>query len=153
VTRNLLVPATPVRVKLPLSVTVRRSISRVLVSGSVAAAKRHGPGFPGFRNRHLRTYIESKGLTVYPMLLAQFVGIILEIKPTFVGRRRPRFHIAHGHFDPAMVALGSFSSNADAIVEHYPVRNYRINVVPRFDAEVARGDLSDVARVMEPELL
>jgi hypothetical protein len=125
----------------------------VLVSGSLAAAKSQGRGFPGFRNRDLRTFIESKALTVYPMLLAQFVGIVLEIKPTFVGGRRPRFHVAQDHFDPAMVALGSFSANADAIVDHYPDRSYRINVVPRFDAEVARGDLSDVARGLEPEIL
>jgi hypothetical protein len=87
------------------------------------------------------------------MLLAQFVGIVLEIKPAFIGRRRPRFHVVQDHFDPAMVALGSFSSTAAAIVDHYPGRGYRINVVPRFDAEVARGDLTHVARQLEPELV
>jgi hypothetical protein len=40
--------------------------------------------FPGFENDQLMTFIESKSLTVYPMLLAQFVGIALEIKPAFV---------------------------------------------------------------------
>lgn len=124
----------------------------VLVAGSVAGARRLGSAFPGFKNSDLRTFIESKALAVYPMLLAQFVGIVLEIKPTFVGRRRPRFHVAQDHLDPALVALGSFSANADRIVDCYPARNYRINVVARFDAEAARGDLNDVARDLAPAL-
>ena len=122
----------------------------VLTQGSVSAARKRGSGFPGFENSRLRTFIESKALTVYPMLLAQFVGIVLEVKPTFVQGRRPRYHIIQDHFDPAMVALGSFSANADRIVQCYPDRGYRINIVTRFDAAAARGDLASAARELRP---
>jgi hypothetical protein len=69
----------------------------------------------------------------------QFVGIVLEVKPTFVSGRRPRGHIVQDHFDPTMVALGSFSGNAHRIVQRYPQRGYRINVVASFDTEAARA--------------
>jgi hypothetical protein len=125
----------------------------VLQAGSVAQAKTAGRDFDGFGNADLWTFVESKALVIYPMLLAQFVGIVLEILPRFLspGRRR-RGHVAHGHFDPALVALGSFSANAHRIVEHYPDRKYRINVVPRLDVEAAKGSLSATARGLSPEI-
>jgi hypothetical protein len=126
----------------------------VLPGGSVARARAPGKAFNAFANSDLKTFMESKALKVYPMLLAQFVGIVLEVTPRFVtaGRRRPRGHLAHGHFDPTLVALGSFSANADRIRSHYPDRGYRINVVSRFDVEAARGTLREAARELMPEL-
>jgi hypothetical protein len=38
-------------------------------------------------NEHLITFGEAKKLTAYPMLLAQFLGIVHEVKPEFVGQR------------------------------------------------------------------
>lgn len=125
----------------------------VLEPGAIARAKADGRNFGGFPNEDLRTFVESKALVVYPMLLAQFIGIVLEILPRFVtdGRRR-RGHVKHGHFDPALVALGTFSANAHRIVEHYPMRNYRVNVVPRLDVEAASGTMKSTARLLRPEL-
>lgn len=123
----------------------------VLNGGSIQEARDAGKLFGGFANADMLTFIESKALVVYPMLLAQFIGIVLEIKPAFVkGARRPSGHVARGHFDPALVALGTFSANASRIVEHYPARGYRVNVVPRLDAEAAAGTLAQSARDMTP---
>ncbi len=125
----------------------------VLKGGAMAAAKPLGKAFSGFANADLKTFIESKALVIYPMLLAQFLGIVLEIMPRFVqGTRRPRGHVAHGHFDPTLVALGRFSANADRIVRKYPVRGYRVNVVSRFDTEAAGGTLGNAARDLTPRL-
>jgi hypothetical protein len=54
-------------------------------------------------------------------------------------RTASRSHIFQDHFDPTMVALGSFSGNAHRIVQRYPQRGYRINVVASFDTEAARA--------------
>jgi hypothetical protein len=125
----------------------------VLPAGSIAKARRQGTAFRGFDNDQLLTFIESKSLTVYPMLLAQFVGIALEIKPAFVrGPRRPRGHLRDGHFDPTLVALGTFSSTADRIVAHYPARGYLLNIVVRFDTEASSGSFGSVVREMSPRL-
>jgi hypothetical protein len=125
----------------------------VLEAGAIAQAEADGVDFEGFANESLRTFIESKALVIYPMLLAQFVGIVIEIQPRFLsdGRRR-RGHVAHGHFDPTLVALGTFTANAQRIVEHYPGRKYRVNVVPRLDVEAATGSLVQAARDLTPNL-
>jgi hypothetical protein len=103
----------------------------VLKKGAIAGAESAGTSFGGFENNALRTFIESKALVVYPMLLAQFVGIVLEILPRFLSsQRRPRGHVARGHFDPTLVALGTFSANAQGIVKHYPRRKYRVKWCP-----------------------
>jgi hypothetical protein len=125
----------------------------VLPTGSIAKARGQGRAFPGFDNDQLMTFIESKSLTVYPMLLAQFVGIALEIKPAFVrGPRRPRGHVRDAHFDPTLVALGSFSATADKIVAHYPTRGYLLNIVVRFDTQASSGSFGTVVREMSPQL-
>jgi hypothetical protein len=125
----------------------------VLPTGSIAKARAQGRAFPGFDNHQLMTFVESKSLTVYPMLLAQFIGIALEIKPAFVrGLRRPWGHVRDGHFDPTLVALGSFSSTAHKIVGHYPTRGYLLNIVVRFDTEVSSGSFGTIVRKMSPQL-
>ena len=126
----------------------------VLPGGSVAAAQAAGKDFEAFANADLQTFMESKALKVYPMLLAQFIGIVLEVMPRFVSpdRRRPRGHRKASHFDPALVALGSLTANAERIRDHYPRRGYRVNVVPRFDSLAASGSLSAAAEHLEPPL-
>jgi hypothetical protein len=124
----------------------------VLSGEAVHGAKALGKAFAGFTNDKLLTFVEAKALKVHPMLLAQFVGIVLEVKPQFVTGRRPRFHRTRGHFDPTLVALGSYSANAQTIVKRYPRRGIRVNVVTTFDAKAARGDLDEPARELTPAL-
>lgn len=88
-------------------------------------------------NDSLITFAEVKRLVIYPMLLAQFVGIVHEIKPRFL-RPPPllgfdRYH----HLPPALMALGHFSGNAAAIVRAYKGRGILICVAENFDVRIA----------------
>lgn len=89
------------------------------------------------RNEYLVTFVEAKALVVYPMLLAQFVGIVHEIKPTFLGERRPRGFVRAGHVDPTLVSLGYLNGIAESIYNAYPKRGYKIRVIPHFDVVVS----------------
>lgn len=88
-------------------------------------------------NQELVTFVETKKLPVYPMLLAQFVGIVHEIMPAFIGRRHIQRHADGDHFPPALVTLGRFSGNSEAIVDAYPKRGIRITVVTDYDTRLA----------------
>jgi hypothetical protein len=89
-------------------------------------------------NRDLITFIEAKHLVAYPMLLAQFVGIVHEVTPAFIsGRRRPRNFVKHGHFDPVLVTVGSLARTAGAIRDGFRSRSMHIGVVTNFDIKIS----------------
>jgi hypothetical protein len=95
-------------------------------------------------HRDLVTFAEVKALTVYPMLLAQFVGIVHELLPRClppVSRRPHGFH-RQGHFDPALLSLGHFSGTSRLVADGFQARKYRLQVVPALDVKLAvlRGD-------------
>jgi hypothetical protein len=60
--------------------------------------------------------------------------------------------VRDAHFDPTLVALGSFSANEDKIVERYPRRGYLLNIVVRFDTEASSGSFGSIARDLSPRL-
>ncbi|TGM58475.1 hypothetical protein [Leptospira vanthielii] len=84
-------------------------------------------------NKNLLTFVEVKKLIIYPMLLAQFFGIVHEIKPSFCSGRLPNNHKKDFHFYPSLVALGYLTSNSNLIVKSYKNRNIKINIVDNFD--------------------
>lgn len=85
-------------------------------------------------NDALVTFGEAKKLVVYPMLLAQFVGIVHEIKPAFL---RPLTIPQGDHPAPTLIALGHFSGNARAIVDAYRTRNISVNIAANYDVRLA----------------
>jgi hypothetical protein len=86
-------------------------------------------------NSDLLTFGEAKKLVVYPMLLAQFIGIVHEIKPAYLKVGLP----AQGpHPAPTLIALGHFSGNASAIVTAYPSRSITVNIAENYDVRLAR---------------
>ena len=93
-------------------------------------------------NDDLVTFAEVKKLVIYPMLLAQFVGIVHEIKPCFIYGRTPRGFIKEDHLFPALASLGNFSGNSSKIVEAYKGRKLRITIAENFDLRLSyvRGD-------------
>ena len=114
----------------------------IVEAGTIPAAKPTGTGpWLCLENQHLVTFAEVKKLVIYPMLLAQFLGIVHEIKPGFLtsncGLKLP-------HISPMLIALGHFSGNAGIIVANYPHRGIHITVVENFDSRLAkvRGDLT-----------
>lgn len=89
-------------------------------------------------NAELLTLIEAKRLPIYPMLVAQFIGIVHEILPRFIRHSPPPLFIAQRHFVPTLISIGSFSGNTRAIVAKFRSRRLRIRVLPNFDIRLAR---------------
>jgi hypothetical protein len=82
----------------------------VVKSGAVPRdTKKSGtlPKWLACANQDLISFAEVKKLVIYPMLLAQFVGIVHEILPRFLLGRRPRGFKVCKHFEPALLALGN----------------------------------------------
>lgn len=86
-------------------------------------------------NDHLLTFAETKKLVVYPMLLAQFLGIVHEIKPAFLSSPCP---LNPPHLPPILIALGHFSGNAAAIVRGYASRCIHLTIAQNYDIRLAR---------------
>jgi hypothetical protein len=73
------------------------------------------------------------------MLLAQFVGIVHEIKPEYLhGTVVISELIADKHFYPALVATGRLHGTSRNIFQAYSERNFLLNVIANFESEVAR---------------
>lgn len=89
-------------------------------------------------NSDLVTFGEVKKLVVYPMLLAQFIGIVHEIKPVFLyGNRLPRGFRKGKHLPPVLASLGNFSSNSAVIVDAYSRRRFRVTIAENYDMRLA----------------
>jgi hypothetical protein len=86
-------------------------------------------------NADLITFMESKKLVVYPMLLAQFIGIVHELLPRHLG------YTSCGHdpceaLPPGLISLGYFSGNSKGIVSAYPGRGISISVAENYDLRI-----------------
>ncbi|MEQ1736381.1 MAG: hypothetical protein ABL886_08260 [Rhodoglobus sp.] len=110
----------------------------VVRAGSLSRLISMGPGRRALPNAALLTFAEVKRLVVYPMLLAQFIGIVHEILPRFLGKRRPRGFRSAGHFDPALMSIGYLHSTSRGIVGAYFDRGYRVSVVTNCDGHISR---------------
>lgn len=88
-------------------------------------------------NNDLITFAEVKKLVVYPMLLAQFIGIVHEIKPCFISGRTPRGFLKNDHLFPLLASLGNFSGNSSKIVNAYKNRNIKVTIAENFDLRLA----------------
>lgn len=89
-------------------------------------------------NDDLITFSEVKKLAVYPMLLAQFIGIVHEIKPRFIRGHTPKGFVKNKHLFPALISLGTFSGNSKKIVEAFPSRKIRVEICENFDVRIAK---------------
>lgn len=83
-------------------------------------------------NRELVSFLEAKKLVIYPMLLAQFVGIVHELMPTFLGGRSRGFE-QRGHFFPSLVSTGHPAATSRSIARGFTERGFRISIIPNFD--------------------
>ena len=71
------------------------------------------------------------------MLLAQYIGIVHEIKPEFLQPPSPTGFDRRQHLPPVLMALGHFSGNAAAIVHGYERRSILLCVAENFDVRIA----------------
>ena len=90
------------------------------------------------KQKDLLTFAELKNLVTYPMLLAQFIGIVHEVSPQFLSGRVPYGFRRDGHFVPALITVSHMKRSSREIVESFAPRGYRVQVLPGLDAYVAR---------------
>jgi hypothetical protein len=96
----------------------------------------------GFENIDLKTFIESKSLPIYPMLVAQFIGIAGEVTPWALTGSPPSGFEEGNHFDPTLVSRGGPSANTHRLLDGIFKRGIRIRVIPAFDRYVEEGRLT-----------
>lgn len=85
-------------------------------------------------NEDLVTFGEAKKLVIYPMLLAQFIGIVHELHPRCIDGFCPTIP----HPAPVLIALGNFSANANVVVTNYSQRNIHVTIAENYDIRLAR---------------
>lgn len=93
---------------------------------------------PSVRNSNLVTFLEAKKLVVFPMLIAQFIGIVHEIKPRFLVGHRPKGFRAANHFNPSLISIGYLHGTSKKICSKLGTRGFRIGILPNFDFELSR---------------
>ena len=103
-----------------------------------SAPPRGQPGFEAIENGDLITFIEAKSLVIYPMLIAQFIGIVHELKPAFLREAPSDDFIEAGHFYPSLVSLGYLHGTCRNIVDGFPARQIHIGIVAQFDQAISR---------------
>jgi len=69
------------------------------------------------------------------MLLAQFIGIVHELKPDFL---KGRDGIAEVHPSPALIVLGHYSGNSREIVSNYSKRKIHVTFAANYDGRLSR---------------
>jgi hypothetical protein len=87
-------------------------------------------------NAELITFLESKALVIFPMLIAQFIGIVFEIRPNHLNGRMRRGFIAQSHFNPSLVSIGYLQGTSQRIVSSFSQRGFTIGVLPHSDSRV-----------------
>lgn len=106
----------------------------VVRAGAIPKAKPEAK-WECLNNSDLVSFGETKKLIVYPMLLAQFIGIVHEIKPAYLNITATA---ALPHPPPTLIALGHYSGNARTIVQSYPARGILVNIAENYDVRLAR---------------
>lgn len=84
------------------------------------------------KNDDLITFGEAKNLVGYPMLIAQFLGIVHEIKPSFVDEKFggvPREFYEHRHLPPSLLTSGNMLSGALKVIKSLKDRRIEILVI------------------------
>lgn len=88
-------------------------------------------------NSALISFAEVKRLVVYPMLLAQFIGIVHEIQPKFLFPRKVMNVDRKRHLPPTLIVLGHYSGNSQIIVDTFKLRKLQIHIAENYDARIA----------------
>ena len=112
-----------------------------IVNPGVVPTKKGKKGAQPLQNDDLISFAEAKKLVIYPMLLAQFLGIVHEVTPRFL-KRDKKYQLANDHLHPALIALGSLTPNAREILRSFKRRKYKITIAELFDIRLsaaARG--------------
>jgi hypothetical protein len=88
-------------------------------------------------NCALVSFVEAKKLVIYPMLLAQFIGIVHELKPDHLAGALPVDFLDARHFNPTLVTTGRWARSCERIYRAFTERKYRVSVLPNLDIILA----------------
>lgn len=124
-------------------VQVEEDEFRALFAVDIAVVKAHSlPSLPRghkrtdepywVENEDLITFGEAKKLTAYPMLLAQFLGIVHEVKPEFLkvrGRSIHRFVRDQGHPPPTLMTANHLTPGTKRVLRSFRERGLEIRIV------------------------
>ncbi len=83
-------------------------------------------------NRDVITFMEAKKLTAYPMLLAQFLGIVHEIKPEFLGIKGKEIDETfydQQHPPPILMTANHLTKGTQKVLRSFEERGLLIRVV------------------------
>lgn len=111
-------------------------VAVVVGADQVPKAKPKKP-WVALENNALATFAEVKKLIVYPMLLAQFVGIVHEIAPAKLKKPKPGT-ISDEHFPPSLITLGYLTKTSGKALKGFAKRKFRIGVVHHFDMHLSQ---------------
>lgn len=115
----------------------RYVVDVAIVNGDTAVPKTK-PKIPWdkLENESLSTFVEVKKLIVYPMLLAQFVGIVHEISPQSLKKSKST-SAPSDHFPPSLISLGYLQGTSAKVLNGFVKRKYRICVIHNFHTHLS----------------
>jgi hypothetical protein len=101
-------------------------------------------------NANLITFAEAKKLTAYPMLLAQFLGIVHEVKPNFLKLGQKDIHDGHSepHPPPVLFTSSHLSLGTERVLQSFEARDMRMIVIENVTSVPGRilvGKISEEA--------
>ena len=83
-------------------------------------------------NKDLITFAEAKSLMAYPMLLAQFIGVVHEVKPSFIhlGARRISARVRREkHPLPSLMTANRLTQGTINVLKSFRQRRLRVCVI------------------------
>jgi len=130
--------------ELHMNLTVRSAHDQGVYCVDVGVAELGSvPSAPGtvpwicIDNHHLHSFAEAKKLVIYPMLLAQFIGIVHEIKPEYLN---PHI-IINSQLPPTLISIGHYSGNSQNIAASFVTRGFNILIAENFDHRLSMVNL------------
>ena len=104
------------------------------------------------KNNDLITFGEAKNLVGYPMLIAQFLGIVHELKPSFLHEHKdtiPDIFYNQRHLPPSLITSGNMLSGAVRVLKSFEDRNIEIMVIENLSGRVFSEIISQLSRIIE----
>lgn len=121
-----------------------------VVSAGVIPTKKSKEKWVCAPNKSLISFAEAKKLVIYPMLLAQFIGIVHELMPSFLKKSKKR-PAKNPHLPPALIVLGHYSGNSAKIVSAYKKRGINVMIAESYDYRLMRARKEKISPFYAPE--
>jgi hypothetical protein len=104
------------------------------------------------KNNDLITFGEAKNLVGYPMLIAQFLGIVHEIKPSFLHEHQekvPDNFYFQRHLPPSLITSGNMLTGAIRVIKSFENRKIEIIVIENLSGRAFNEIISQLSLISE----